>query len=554
MEINDKRLVDGLPPNLLQNICHTPKLSLSVAFFVSVACLGGYLFIIICTAGHLLPSPHHYPVSRFSFVATLVGTVLQTVSLTLGACLIERGSVKNIRWTLKTKDPVSLIWLQRHENYGSHVLVKRDVHDAIHSKHRVERVGRQVPGAFFSTLAAVFSLLILIGFLLQWIGLTGMKWPPQLSQFVLVVVMTGCRMIICHQKRPSVAKEIANGGHEMDWLALCKELNPDYLKQQHDADKKLDDKKFEWKLCVDIDAITQKQRSASTSSTASEFFKDKKAEAILKTRVKLGEYCDWHGPAHEESMKLYHAIMRAWKMLRRHVPSEAWNNLSWPIKVRTGESGHESCYEVWFTMKNGPTNLEKTLEAALSLMLFHDAPKKVRVSERNAPQNAEEKVQKQDREKGQLLLGLNVRRVKSWTRLEYLEDAVSIRNTGGKRQPNDPQIRGFTAATFNPTFNPDSSFETKILEPDRSPPEHDIALPISESTDAALDALHIYSSFMWALANATNQSGLDRQRLFTDLKNLTHSFWDTELSGPEHLYWLSFAPFIYLNLISPPLN
>ncbi|KAB8070120.1 hypothetical protein BDV29DRAFT_160794 [Aspergillus leporis] len=359
-------------------------------------------------------------------------------------------------------------------------------------------------------------------------------------------------MFLRRQAEPLLCKRIY-GDHEMDWLSLTRELNPEYLHGEGTESE------FKWSLCVgSIDPMDTPPWASSLSRTSFSSYPKPRANAILELRENLQRHCKWTSPAEKTAKALHKAIAKTRARLELYLTDDQWNALCWQVIVKTGVSEDlREAEAVQFRMKEGKPCLQR-IEAALSLMLFHERQKRgEKDSSLVGPKDevdleALEKLNTEETQRKKeklLLLGIQGQQVPADALSSHMKNVFLIWNAKDNTCPL-ARIVGFKA---NRGFSLDKPVKVQKINKISFTDEHDIAIGLDESNDSTLYALHMFSSFMWAVAWAMKQgssNNVDSRRLSTDLYTLVKELSGDELGSHDPLHWLTSAPFFALGLLS----
>ncbi|KAF7588883.1 hypothetical protein BBP40_005068 [Aspergillus hancockii] len=366
-----------------------------------------------------------------------------------------------------------------------------------------------------------------------------------------MAIMVICRMLLRHQDSPLFQKKIY-GNHEMDWLALARVLDQECL---CGSGSRL---AMEWRLCTgeaapgEIAPVSSDQSSVTSTSVPKS-----QAETILNIRQQLHTVCKWSGPAQEEATLLHEAIKKAWMVFKGRLTNDQVQGFHWVLNVKAG------------TVENSPAptsvKLQITedqpclpqIEAALSLASFEPEQKRgEQASLCVGPKDsidlaALEKVARNGVRKERthiLLLGLQEDELllKKPSSLKHSDKVFIVWNVDG--QTNCSRIVGFKAKVG---FSTDKPYETRHIDwGSQIHGKHQLAIAVDKLGSPVLHALHIFASFMWAVARAVEKGPSDKSDYTFDLENLAGKLNAINLAHPEHLYWLTFAPFISLGLVN----
>lgn len=260
-------------PNISLNINEStsPTLLRAVAFIGVVLQVGVLLFDGFTTyypgwksEGQFLKNSR--PIKAYAFPATAVGTILVVAGMLICAYVVESATEESELEAGGRPQPydMRLLWLQKHGKVGdqlfdSYVIFARGQRTSIRTSRRRESPASQEsqqlgppqpsetqlskppllsleesshPGGtdVLSTLTTVGTMISVIGFTAQFVGLRSMPWTATIAQLVATGVMTCLRASV---RTAGLSEEPNNcklpHGYELDWLAtrLGDFQNPD---------------------------------------------------------------------------------------------------------------------------------------------------------------------------------------------------------------------------------------------------------------------------------------------------------------------------------------
>jgi hypothetical protein len=384
----DSHPVPSLPPNLSLNLSNNSYWELYAAAIFGIS----LQLLVLTIAGLTSFHPHWketYPTQPYDFWCLAGGTLLLTCGLITCSLTVEQSTSENY-YNTNLRDKVHVLWLQRGTSHSgqpddSYILeVKRR---GIRTSSKVSRY----PSTTWKALTLAATLATALGYIIQFVGLSGMHWPTQASQFAITLMMTGVRALIRRApQNPTIHS--TSKDHELDWLvtnfapltgagndrALAwRIMTGEGLGKFEDPDL-LSDKDVAALTGGSITIPTDEKASTVPQVTIAAAPPREKittlpkgekwlAQRVLIKRQDLGVLCRWTGPAHKWAMPLATAIDAVMNVLHPKVKLEA--HFLWPLNVRVGDQKQR----IFFKIKNDTDRWESNcseLEAALSLGLF----------------------------------------------------------------------------------------------------------------------------------------------------------------------------------------
>jgi hypothetical protein len=535
--------VPSLPPNLSLNLSNHSYSELPAAAIFGIS----LQLLVLTIAGLTSFHPHWkktYPTQPYDFWCMAGGTLLLTCGLITCSLTVEQSTSENY-YNTNLRDKVHVLWLQRSTSRSG----QPDDSYILELKRRGIRTSSKVsryPSATWKALTLAATLATALGYIIQFLGLSGMHWPTQASQFAITLMMTGVRALIRRApKTPTIHS--TSKDHELDWLvtnfaALTGAGNDCALAWQIMTGEGLG--KFE-----DPDLLSDKDVAALTGGSITIPTDEKAstvpqvtiaaapprgrittlptgekglAQRVLIKRQDLGVLCRWTGPAHKWAMPLATAIDAVMNVLHPKVKLET--PFLWPLNVRVGNKKQRIFFKIKKRTDRWESNCSE-LEAALSLGLFGRDQDSARggVSKNSDEEDwFREEVESVQRNKCITLLGpstpATLRNLKWWLGPQNgkLKEVTLHKDKDGKllhikqQRPNAFEDSAYQDETYlsmveNPIAGFESSWQSNS-EHDSEPHNNDS--PVSSTCLAAVSevdlellyARHMFLAFMWTIA------------------------------------------------------
>lgn len=156
---------------------------------------------------------------------TLIGT-LSVVAGMLGCCYVIEKSTTEERYEITGGGEGHILWLQKGETvndqvFYSHAIFAKNKRSIVMTSRRNDKFTN--PKYFdsqayeYGTTAA--SLLSLVGFIVQFMGLRGMHWSIPVAQVTATIIMTSLRAVVRRGLSECPYSQQLPAEYEMDWLA-----------------------------------------------------------------------------------------------------------------------------------------------------------------------------------------------------------------------------------------------------------------------------------------------------------------------------------------------
>lgn len=174
---------------------------------------------------------------------TLIGTLSVVLGM-FGCSSIIDHSTREERYCVKDGE-AHILWLQKGKSVNDQVFYSYAVFAK--GKRRVIMTSRrndqitdpdhvESRAKFFGFLTTAASLLSLVGFVVQFMGLRAMHWSVPVAQMLATIIMTVLRAFVRRGLSKCPYSQPLPPGHEIDWLAtrITEELHRSYLWKKPD--------------------------------------------------------------------------------------------------------------------------------------------------------------------------------------------------------------------------------------------------------------------------------------------------------------------------------
>ena len=539
----------AVPPNLSLNISDHScwELPAAATFGISLQ------LVVLTIAGLTTFHPQwkaKYPVQPYEFYCMAGGTLLLTIGLVTCALTVEQSTNVNT-YNTKPTAKVDVLWLQR----GTSDRDQSDGHCILQVKPRRIRTSCKnlsYHSTPWKALALAGTLATSLGYIIQFIGLGGMHWPTQASQFAITLIMTGVRALIRRAPPKPTSYEGIATNHELDWLttlfpertingkggaqvwrfetgeSLGKFGDSHLLSSKHIAallepeitrrsEESFTTQSEENLVSSSGGEITTLPSGEITTLPGGEKWR---AQRMLRKRQGLGALCKWTGPGRKWAISLAAAIDTVMNVL--HPILGLKSPFRWPLNVRAGEEKQRIIFTVKKEFNRWESDFSE-IEAALSLGLF-GAEHNTIVGNGLAKSGSEDwfrrEVEKVQTKTCVTLLGPRtpaaLRNLKWFLGPQNgkLKELTLHRHNGGKifdigqdrprsfrystlRDEVDPLIMKYPMVGFESSWENDGHSEQHTND---SPTSSTCLAAVSEVDLELLYARHMFLAFMWSIA------------------------------------------------------
>jgi hypothetical protein len=214
-------------PNLVLNLVPQPSASerrLIATFGVALQC-----FVLVFSAlatyrwswlkGGSRVTGYAYPLAAVGTIAICCGMIICTH--------VVEASTSKSRLDVK-KAGIQVVWLQRNQTVNDQVFSARAfiINDDTSSNRqktqciRTSQRTSQRNGTVFHIKTLIGTVVSLVGFVLQFVGLRGLHWSATIAQLGAMFLMTILRSYIRRGLSNNTLGEQVLDGHELDWLSM----------------------------------------------------------------------------------------------------------------------------------------------------------------------------------------------------------------------------------------------------------------------------------------------------------------------------------------------
>lgn len=379
-------------------------------------------------------------VDDYAYPLVAIGTSMLVVGAFVCACVIE-GSTEERHYSPSKEYDAYVVWLQRKNVVNDQVFRPCAIYPSskrryvtTSSRSREIRQGDldnpdtgvdekeqtetpvlpESPSLALENLTVSVTVVCLVGFILQFIGLRGMNWSASVAQLVAILIMTVYRAWVRRGLAEIPRYNLLPSGFELEWFSLsllelleAKWLNPEppigprkhsdtsfrHVKARGPrqtravATEDLQNSAFngshassytrkthpgglsdQWIVVTGRDQEYEPVRSASTLSDVND---TTPAQEALNARVHLGNLVDWKSPVSAEALRLTEAIEAVLESFMSLVGPALDDEESfiWPVPV-DHFTGKDKVY-LRLAWKNGIWRAHAgEIEAVLSLWVY----------------------------------------------------------------------------------------------------------------------------------------------------------------------------------------
>lgn len=264
------------------------------------------------------------PVVKYAFPLTAIGTVLVVLGMFVSAYVIEDATKEEELEHLRNGRGVEMrvMWLQKYENVGdqnfeSYAIFAREKRTSIRTSRRREPLfmrssksaappqssqssaparvslresSHPETSDFLTRLTTFATIVTLVGFIAQFLGLRAMSWTATIAQLIATVIMTGLRSWLTTaglSQEPDTCKLPKE--YELDWLATrIGDLRDDGL-YENLSEKTMEVgfwSPYSWKWRV----VTERHRTAESWSKLPS---GGRASQVVEARKRLQDLTGW---------------------------------------------------------------------------------------------------------------------------------------------------------------------------------------------------------------------------------------------------------------------
>ncbi|RYP78372.1 hypothetical protein DL771_000557 [Monosporascus sp. 5C6A] len=375
-------------PNITLNAHnHVGRMGLRVVAVIGVVLQLGVL--IYCGSATYHPAlkllKDGFPIAEYAFPCTAVGTLILVGGMLICSHVVE-SSTEEDRFLVRAGRKARIVWLQRtgmvnDQSFEPSAVFAESPRTLITTSRRArnrdankgessetgqgsEEEAKRGGGAESSLVLELKTIagtmISILGFIVQFIGLRGMHWSASMAQLGAVLLMTVLRAWVRRGlAKPPISQPLPSG-YELDWFAMTFG-DTDKAPWRLDTSNRKEEVIKDWKIVTGGGPKTyRKLDQPDKDSNASS-----KAHRVMIIRRDLGRLAQWHGPASAEAL----ALARAIEVTMDALFSDIESPLTWSLSAHYAKS---NAHSIDFQLKrqNGKWKaLSDEIEAALSLWL-----------------------------------------------------------------------------------------------------------------------------------------------------------------------------------------
>ncbi|UKZ57383.1 hypothetical protein TrVGV298_011238, partial [Trichoderma virens] len=398
---------DDSAPNLLLN-CHdrVERREIYLAATLGVILqLGALIYFAFIT--------YHQPIKdqflkdgrrvvEYAFPCAAGGTLLLVLGLFMCAWVVEKSTTETCYEAKHHR--MFIVWLQKHHTLSDQVfrpfaiyptterkyitMSRRNItslkQDNSGSDHPQTSLGEGITNAQTSNKHIAFfgSLISLVGFISQFIGMRGLNWTASVVQLGITIVVTVLRVIVRRGLGKSPNRTPLISKTELDWFALSfGDLTTAPWAMLDDKSKNENKKKArkhnhfpKWRVCTGDKQAYLPLRTTDDSSRSE---KKSKVHEMMIARQELKKISNWKSPVAEEAARLSAAI----EAVVHSLLGEEWPDGDYTWSIPATYNGSQDGYlDIELEKKDKKWNFKdmgERIEAILSLWSYSATPAKV---------------------------------------------------------------------------------------------------------------------------------------------------------------------------------
>ncbi|KAF8252551.1 hypothetical protein K440DRAFT_577322, partial [Wilcoxina mikolae CBS 423.85] len=167
------------------------------------------------------------PIRPYAFPLLAVGTIFLVIGMFMCSWVVEH-STDEETWKRKQDNSgqkLHLLWVQRDhvvsdQTFNAYVIVSQGTRGEIVTSRRT------IQNNFNSLVAPVGTVIGIVGFFCQFLGLRAIHWSASIAQLSATILMTIVRAFIRRGMIERPNSQSVLPGYEMDWLATTNGYDP----------------------------------------------------------------------------------------------------------------------------------------------------------------------------------------------------------------------------------------------------------------------------------------------------------------------------------------
>lgn len=479
-----------------------------------------------------------------------------------------------------TKDSgkIQILWLQgrktvNDQSFESYVVIGQGTRDCILTSRRFEysttkkqkeyensygklwkflcKVGRVKPGNYLAVYTLLGTIISLVGFVSQFMGLRANHFLVSVLQLVATIFMTAVRAWIRRGLTRHPGSKKLYTQFELDWFATRFAAGAGGERGPWGCGNTGDETDLIWDI-IPVTASNKHQGAweqeppASTSGSA---------QRVVEVRQRLAKLSKWTGPATKPAISVSKAIRIVMERLTREKQFEAKQLFTWSMQVRWTDRKED----ITLTIRNQKDRWkvdEAQIESIISLcLLSHETRLEAELNEERTNEEGSDEADDIDDwlHPGQHIRALYPHTEDSHLAFQWWIDDGREQKIIRKELPKIQLKRGYHGTFLSRVFG----FSTLDIASTSGSDKVEYLVAVSNRPLAQLLAQQIFSAFMWAIAESvkpfdadmpiessinTNAGGYPRVRNDKLDKLVESIVQTTDLGTPDEIYLALIPP------------
>ncbi|QGI71399.1 hypothetical protein CEK26_003736 [Fusarium fujikuroi] len=315
-------------------------------------------------------------VAGYSMPFAVAGTITLNIGIIICARAVDESSDEEVYEVRRKKDAaLAMVWLQKQKSVSEQhfdpaaIYPSMRRHRAIVSKRVIGNDGKSLePQPLTNSdrlkgISTVGTIVSVLGYIIQFIGLRGMHWLATMAQLAAVIVMTIFRAIIRRHLASGLNyRELDHSmGFELEWFIsslldanginwipgdTTKDSNEEQMEQNrgNNGESQEESPHFTWLVRTGDVTLCRKLMSRGEERSGLQIFKDvfdlSIPQSVLDLRRHLGDLSRWQGPASDEALALAKAIEKVIEfflpIIRQADTGSSWCEIAGDCERDTG--------------------------------------------------------------------------------------------------------------------------------------------------------------------------------------------------------------------------
>lgn len=331
----------------------------------------------------------------YAFPCAAIGTLCLAVGLFLCAAVVEQSTDETCYTTTDEGTKIWVVWLQKSHitndqvfkpfaiypgNYRQFFMTSRRKSRSRKQGPHESSSDEETPNRILEIMAITGTVVSLVGFGVQFVGLRGLHWSSSIAQLGAIIIMTIARAWVRRGLAQPPISSSVTPDFELDWfaLSLTKPATASWRSDKKDEGHAKGKKELpnDWAVCsgqskdykkfAPLEKVTDP--NVSQESLPGKFSSARSnAQRVVRVRKQLGDLANWKGPASEEAVRLSEAIEVVAKALLPH----SRDKFTWSLHINQGsEQTEPQIVCLLIEWREGGWKVDAgTIEAAMSLWM-----------------------------------------------------------------------------------------------------------------------------------------------------------------------------------------